>query len=128
MVSFVDPMDLVALVGNALDNAIDAAAQLEDTQHRRVRLTLAKRGAFAVLTVENPYEGDVELVDGLPKTTKRSTVHHGDGVRNMRDIAERYGGNLRATGTGGWFVVHMLLAVLRQAPAASADAGAGPVS
>lgn len=109
-VSFVDPLDLVALVGNALDNAIDAVSAIPDEQHRRIRLTIAKRGAFAVLTVENPFEGTLETIDGLPKTTKRSTAHHGYGLRNMRDIAERYSGNLRASGNGGWFVLHILLA------------------
>ncbi|MFV0451979.1 MAG: GHKL domain-containing protein [Propioniciclava sp.] len=108
-VSFLDPMDIVALVGNALDNAIDAVSQFPDEEQRRIRLMISRKGAFTVLTVENPFAGEIDTVDGLPRTTKRSSTHHGYGMRNMRDIAERHGGNLRVNTTGDSFVLHVLL-------------------
>lgn len=90
---FLSEGDLCALFGNALENAIDAVSKLEPEQ-RSVSLQVREALGLLVITVENPYQGTVLFEDGLPVTTKGDTGWHGYGMRSMRMVAERYGGEL----------------------------------
>ena len=89
--------DLCALLGNALDNAMEAAERAEDkTVLLRCR---AEKGLF-MLRVENAYAG--ELSPDLA-TTKADKAAHGFGLAGMREIAERLNGSLEARAGGGRF-------------------------
>jgi len=82
--------DLCALLGNALDNAMEAARQAAD---RRITVRCrAEKGLF-MLRVENALAGEVR--PGL-STTKADPSAHGFGIAGMREIAQRYGGSLDA--------------------------------
>ena len=90
-------VDLCALLGNALDNAMEAAEQTEDkTVTVRCR---AEKGLF-MLRVENACAG--EASPDLT-TTKADKSSHGFGLAGMREIAERLGGTLEAKARGGRF-------------------------
>lgn len=89
--------DLCALLGNALDNAMEAAAKTRD---KRITVRCrAERGLF-MLRVENDYAG--ELSPELT-TTKADKAAHGFGLAGMREIAERLGGSLEVRAAGGRF-------------------------
>ena len=90
-------MDLCALLGNALDNAMEAAAQTAD---RRITVRCrADKGLF-MLRVENTMAGEA-----LPDlaTTKADKAAHGFGLAGMREIAERCGGSLETRSGEGRF-------------------------
>lgn len=91
---FIDPVDLYALFGNALDNAIESSLRLTDPERRVVSLTVSVRGDLVVIQVENCYDGELNLSQGLPMTSKHDTQNHGYGMRSIRAIAEKYGGSL----------------------------------
>lgn len=107
--AFMDAMDLSALVGNALDNAIESAVGLADPERRLIRVAVFAQDSFVMMRFENYYEGELELDDGLPRTTKGDTAYHGYGLRNMRQVAERYGGSLTVRAEDDWFVVRALI-------------------
>lgn len=81
-------IDLCALLGNALDNAMEAAEKALDKQII-IRCRLDK-GLF-MLQVENALVGD-EHPD--LSTTKKNKADHGFGITGMREITQRYGGSL----------------------------------
>lgn len=108
---FVDPMSLSALVGNALDNAIESVLTLRDKEHRLIRVAVYVRDAFVMLRFENYFEGSLEFTDGLPRTTKGDALHHGYGLLNMRQVAEQYGGSLTVQALDSWFVLRVLIPV-----------------
>lgn len=89
--------DLCALLGNALDNAMEAAEK-SDEKTVAVRCR-AEKGLF-MLRVENPLAGD-EKADW--STTKKDKAAHGFGLPGMREIARRYGGSLEARAADGQF-------------------------
>lgn len=90
-------VDLCALLGNALDNAMEAAERAEDkTVTLRCR---AEKGLF-MLRMENAYAG--ELAPDLA-TTKTDKASHGFGLAGMREIAERLGGSLETRAQAGRF-------------------------
>ncbi len=92
-----DAVDLCALLGNALDNAQEAALQTCD--HRVLLRCRTEKGLF-MLRVVNAFQGPLQpdLV-----TSKEDKSAHGFGVPGMREIAERYGGALDIRASGGRF-------------------------
>lgn len=83
--------DLCALLGNALDNAMEAAAKTDDKQITvRAR---ADRGML-MLRVENDFGEKPTVKQNVFFSTKTDTDTHGFGIQGMREIAERYGGTL----------------------------------
>ena len=89
--------DLCALLGNALDNAIEAAAKAGD---KKIFMRCRIDKGMLMLKVRNALAGD-EREDLA--TTKPDQKHHGLGLAGMREIAARYGGILEATADGGFF-------------------------
>lgn len=90
---FLSEGDLCALFGSALESAIDAVSKL-DKEQRSISFQIREAFGLLVVTVENPYQGTILFEDGLPVTTKGDTGWHGYGMRSMRMVAERYGGEL----------------------------------
>lgn len=107
--SFMDNMDISALFGNALDNAMDGVMKLPDPKDRLIHLTVSNQKGFLRIVAENRFDGDVELEGGMPKTTKGNTAFHGFGVKSMKSIAEKYGGSMRINTENGWFKVGILI-------------------
>ena len=97
------------LFGNALDNAIEATEQLPDPDDRMIFLRVERQGAFARIFLENTCAGTVELVDGLPTTSKDDDRFHGFGLKSIQMIVDRLGGNMVITPAEGRFSLSILL-------------------
>ena len=105
-------VDLCALLGNALDNAIEGSQGAVD---RRITVRCkADKGLF-MLRVENPLGG---AVNADLSTTKEDKTAHGFGIPGMREIAERYHGTLEAGVRAGRFELLVCLPIGTAAPAA----------
>lgn len=89
--------ELCALLGNALDNAIEGSAGA-DNKNITLRVRLEK-GMF-MLQVRNAIGREVN--PGLT-TTKEDSGRHGYGLAGMREIAARHGGSLEAVAMDGSF-------------------------
>ena len=101
-------MDLCALLGNALDNALEGT---RDAGERRITVRCkADKGLF-MLRVENTLGGAVQ--PDLA-TTKADKAAHGFGIPGMREIAERYGGTLDAGAREGAFELVVCLPLTGQ--------------
>ncbi|MBQ7655701.1 MAG: GHKL domain-containing protein [Clostridia bacterium] len=96
--SFMRIDDLYSLLGNALDNAIEASRQEEAEARRIVTLYAAPKGGLFAIHIENPCPREPLFLDGLPVTSKPDTDYHGFGMRSIRYLCEKYHGAL----TTGW--------------------------
>ena len=61
-----------------------------------------------ILHVENSFEEALNMVDGMPQTTKKG-VGHGFGLRSIQTIAEKYEGVATVQASGGLFKLTVLM-------------------
>jgi sensor histidine kinase regulating citrate/malate metabolism len=94
--SFMAPVDLYTLFGNALDNAIEANRKL-DAAGRFIELQIYKKKGLVMVQIANPFCGTLAMEGALPRTTKEDKNRHGFGVKSIREIIEKYDGVMEIT-------------------------------
>ena len=93
--AFISPSDMYSLFGNALDNAREAVADLEEKK-RVINLTVTKKGEFINIDLVNYFSGELIYVNDVLMTTKaQEEGYHGFGIKSMQLIAKKYGGDVR---------------------------------
>lgn len=101
-------LDIVTVAGNALDNAIESAAQVEDPDRRAVRVALFARDGFAMLRVENAYDGVLRRSGERILTRKADAAAHGYGLRSIERTAADYDGSVSISADDDWFSLRVL--------------------
>lgn len=100
--------ELCAVLSNGLENALHAVDGLE-ADRRWVRLYCEKKRGKLLLEIRNPYDGQVELRDGLPVSQQEG---HGYGCRSIAAIAEHYRGLYTFEAENGIFTLRVVLPIL----------------
>lgn len=90
-------VDMCAIIGNLIDNALEAAKQVTDEDKRFIRLTIRRINQMLVIKVENSFEAELKKEDGQLKTTKKEGGIHGWGIKSVRAAAEKYDGSVTLT-------------------------------
>ena len=86
--------DLCAVLGNLLDNALEAAEKVEAAEGRWVRLTMRGIHQMLVIRVENGFQEKPVEERGEWKSTKTEGGLHGWGLKSARIAAEKYEGTV----------------------------------
>jgi len=103
-------VDLVCMLSNLLDNAIEACRKVEPPEKRQIILKLTQRAGCLFIRVENSKSGDPALKNGrLIGTTKENRGAHGLGGKIMQSIADRCGGTLEFQETEDRFTAIAML-------------------
>ena len=111
LLDFMSIMDLSALFGNALDNAIRGAASVADENERLIRVVICEQMGFALVRIENRYAGEVRFDGKDLITTKNNKDYHGYGVKSIRRTVEKYDGTVTIRTEDGWFLLSILFPV-----------------
>ena len=85
-------VDLALLLGNAIDNAVEAASVLDDSDKKTVNVIAVVTNGRLIITVSNNVKENID-VSNL-KTSKEDTSLHGYGIINMKAVAEKYNGEV----------------------------------
>ncbi|MDE6846517.1 MAG: GHKL domain-containing protein [Lachnospiraceae bacterium] len=95
--------DLCAILGNLLDNAIEAARQIPEPEQSSISLTIRRINQMLIIKVENNFSVPPASKDGSLKTTKTDRNLHGWGLKSAQTAAEKYDGTIRTSYTGNTF-------------------------
>ena len=107
--SFIRLPDLYAILGNAIDNAIEYVETQTDPSLRAISMRIDRRGSMIGIQVINPYTGESFLSGDLPKTHKEDAANHGFGMKSIRYLAEKYGGIMEFSAEGGLFTLQIMI-------------------
>ena len=107
LINFMSEEDIYSLFGNIVDNAIDAVKNLSEDK-RIVNLKIKSVGNMVSISESNYLNGEIKLIDGLPKSTKNDHIHHGYGMKSIRSITERYNGTMEISTADNKYTITLL--------------------
>lgn len=115
--SGVQDMDMTVLLGNCLENAMEAVQKLPP-EKRRISLEMQPVGAMLLLRVVNACPPGIDSGgfagwQAFPSSKARDRM--GMGLRSITDIAEKYGGSAQFQRKGEEFTSRVALCVQPQA-------------
>lgn len=114
--SFIRVSDLYALIGNAIDNAIEYAKKQTDETLRSISLRIDKKMNFIGIQISNPLaNSDSEAYTNIDpenlKSTKSDKENHGYGLKSIRYLTEKYNGSLEISTKGDVFTMQIVIPV-----------------
>jgi len=104
----VEVADIVTIIGNLLDNALDAVSKVDDKQ---IKLDIEYSREILFIRVENTFDGLVEYDKDENIITRKSGKDHGRGLKNIRKSVEEYNGHVEISHNESTFSVGVLLYV-----------------
>jgi len=90
----IDEIDLCILIGNALDNALEACRKIIGIENRYIEIRIYPSNEQISVLVKNSKVPDDMKKKSTLKTIKNDAFMHGFGIENMRSICQKYGGDL----------------------------------
>ena len=109
--SFMEPFDLCVLMGNILDNAVEACLRMDPMRERFIRLSGGKTANCLLIRLENSYDGENIPNGGILPTSKTDKRLHGFGLRNVRRVVDHYHGTMTISVEDGCFAISLLLPI-----------------
>lgn len=105
IIDFMDALDIYVLFGNAISNAIEYLTRIEAPEKRIISVSAKRAGNMCIIQIDNYFENADTLIikDGLPETTKPDKHEHGYGMKSIKTIVEKYGGNINVAVSDGIF-------------------------
>lgn len=101
--------DIVTILSNLLDNAIEAAKQC-NVGKRTVKIKLLSEDDVLTIAVSNTYKTEPMLTeDGYIRTTKNNKEGHGWGIRNIVATLEKYDAEYIIDYKNGEFVFSIMM-------------------
>lgn len=83
--------DLNVVLGNLLDNAVEAACR---TEEKSLKVQIGLEKGILYINIRNSCQGIADGTVRHPETTKEDAPNHGIGLGNVRRIIEKYHGDM----------------------------------
>lgn len=102
----IDSLELGVLLGNAIDNAIEASEKVSGKQ-RNVYVSMITAEELLSIEIKNPVEGHVDTKQLLSQ--KSDKQNHGYGIKSIQTIAEKYYGHVSFACEYNTFSINIVL-------------------
>jgi sensor histidine kinase regulating citrate/malate metabolism len=103
----IDDSDIVTIIGNLLDNSLEALANLNSQAEKTLTLNVALDKGTLLIKSENPYNGEIKE----NFATIKQGEEHGHGLKNIKRSVEKYDGYMKISHENNIFAVNILLYV-----------------
>ncbi|MDE6972934.1 MAG: GHKL domain-containing protein [Lachnospiraceae bacterium] len=100
--------DIVTLVANLLDNAIEACEKITKG-NRVIKLRFLDEGGKIIISVRNPVAEQVHLGEKGLFTTKKDKNEHGIGMLNIENVVRKYSGESICSCNDGYFTHSIII-------------------
>ncbi len=87
----IDTIDLSVIMGNAIDNAIEATEKLS-SNHKAVDISIISKNYSLIIIIKNPVPHKIDISNLI--STKADSESHGYGILQMRSLAKKYNGDI----------------------------------
>ena len=102
--------DLSIALSSCLDNALEATAKLKNELQRKITVFIYNDETYIYFKIRNSIASKINLDKNLlPQTTKRDTLFHGLGLRNVKRIVRKNDGELSFDCSNDTFTVFAML-------------------
>lgn len=105
----IKPMDLCVILGNALDNGIEANEKIKDIDKRNIKVRINPYKDYLFIEISNPTIFNPIDEYGQLKTSKANKEKHGFGMKSMATVVEEYNGILNYEYDEGEFILSIML-------------------
>ena len=100
-----DDIELCSLFANTLDNAVEACEKIREREKSRISLKARCRNGHFSCEIGNSKENKITEKNGNFETDKDDRSSHGIGLRNVRQIVQKYRGEMDVSYTEDTFSV-----------------------
>ena len=107
----IDPLDLVSLIGNIIDNALEA---LENSTEKRLEIDFSTSDEYQSIIIKNSIDSSVLETNPDLASTKKDKTGHGLGTKIIREITDEYDGICNFFEKNGMFGVHIMLPIRKE--------------
>jgi sensor histidine kinase regulating citrate/malate metabolism len=87
----IDKDDIVVILSNLLDNAIEACERLKISK-KEIKISIEDDDTYTTLTIKNPIENVLFQSNGKLHSSKVDKLNHGIGLSNVENIVRKYNG------------------------------------
>lgn len=110
LLEFRKSSDIVSIIGNMCDNAIEYLQNINDIPKKMV-LTIERHNSYIIITCRNRILKSV--LKGNPQfvSTKSDKEFHGRGVDILRKTSQKYNGDLKVYEKDNWYYVSVILKI-----------------
>ena len=105
----ISELDLCVIVGNLLDNAIEACLRIDDDSRRFIRVYMDLKRENLYLSVTNSSGGEIEKQGGRYVSSKENAEKHGFGLLRVDRIVDKYGGYIKRNDEESVFTSEVML-------------------
>lgn len=109
----INGIELCSILSNSLKNAIEAICNHTGKKYLKIRMN-ADQFYFRMIIINSCTSNNLNMVDGLPKTTKSDKENHGIGLKSIRKLVEKNKGLLKIEIQQNEFQMDIMLPILKQ--------------
>lgn len=106
----VTDIDLCVIIGNLMDNAIEATTKLENLEDRFIRVYIREMKEQLYISVTNSVGGEVKKVN-LEYISTKFGINHGFGLNRVDNIVNKYDGFINRQNEEGVFATEVILPI-----------------
>lgn len=104
----ISDIDLSVIIGNLMDNAMEATNKIEDLEDRFIRVYIRKMKGQLYISITNSTGGDVKK-SGLEYISTKLGENHGFGLKRVDNIVAKYKGFINRQNEEGVFATEIML-------------------